>query len=306
MTDISQPFSIGIDLGTTHCAIAVRTSPTDAAELLPIPQFIEIGQVNAHTLLPSFGLQPDETSRDKLSNGLPWGTQHGLVVGEFARSQAYKQPGRVITSSKSWLSHAEVDRTENILPWDADEGVAQCSPVVAASMYLSQLRRAFEHAYPEAGKLSDHNVVLTVPASFDPVARELTLRAAELSGVGVPRLLEEPQSALYSWLSERGNQWREELTAGDLVLVCDVGGGTTDFSLISIVDNDGNLELERIAVGDHILLGGDNMDLTLAFVVRQKLQREKGISLDRWQFKALTQACRIGKELLFSDDALDS
>lgn len=306
MNDSLTRFSIGIDLGTTHCALAVRKNAAKPAELLPIPQFVEIGQVGVRTLLPSFGLQPDETSRDKLSSGLPWGAQHGLVVGEFARTQAYKQPGRVITSSKSWLSHADVDRTENILPWEADEGVAQCSPVIAASMYLSQLRRAFEHAYPEAGKLSQHDVVLTVPASFDPVARELTLRAAELAGIGTPRLLEEPQSALYSWLDERGKQWREELSAGDLVLVCDVGGGTTDFSLISIVDNDGNLELERIAVGDHILLGGDNMDLTLAFVVRQKLQREQGISLDRWQFKALTQACRVGKETLFGDATLDS
>ena len=221
MNDTLPRFSIGIDLGTTHCALAVRKNAAEPAELLPIPQFVEVGQVGVRPLLPSFGLQPDQTSRDKLSSGLPWGAQHGLVVGEFARTQAYKQPGRVITSSKSWLSHADVDRTENILPWEADEGVAQCSPVIAASMYLSQLRRAFEHAYPEAGKLAQHDVVLTVPASFDPVARELTLRAAELAGIGTPRLLEEPQSALYSWLDERGKYGEN---CAETSAVCDVEG----------------------------------------------------------------------------------
>lgn len=297
---------VGIDLGTTHCALAVKRPGAHSFELMNIPQFVDVGQVSSQMLLPSFGLQPDSHQMEQLRDGLDWGYQGGLVVGEFARAQAYKQPGRVITSSKSWLSHEGVDRTENILPWHADEDVSTCSPVIAASAYLTHLRRTFEHTYPEAGSLKDHEVVLTVPASFDPVARELTARAAEIAGLGQPRLLEEPQAALYAWLEEKGDTWRSELNTGDLVLVCDVGGGTSDFSLIEIGEEEGTLTLERIAVGDHILLGGDNMDLTLAFVVRQKLQREKGVSLDRWQTQALTQSCRVAKEALFGDPLLDS
>lgn len=302
----SAKWIIGIDLGTTHCALSVKMPNGQGVELLEIPQFVEVGQVESRVLLPSFGLQPDAQQMGQLRDGLAWGYQGGLVVGEMARNQAYKQPGRVITSAKSWLSHEGVDRTENILPWGADEGVSTCSPVVAASAYLSHLRKAFEHRYPEAGHLKDHEVVLTVPASFDPVARALTLRAAEIAGIGQPRLLEEPQAALYAWLNERGDAWRDELGTGDLVLVCDVGGGTTDFSLIAIGEDEGALALNRIAVGDHILLGGDNMDLTLAFVMRQTLQNSQGVRLDRWQFQALTQACRVAKEALFSDSALTS
>jgi hypothetical protein len=300
----SPKWIVGIDLGTTHCALSVKRPGGNEVELLSVPQFVDVGQVQSNALLPSFGLQPDALQMEQLRDGLPWGYQGGLLVGEMARSQAYKQPGRVITSAKSWLSHEGVDRTENILPWGADEGVTTCSPVIAASAYLTHLRNAFEHNYPEAGSLKDQEVILTVPASFDPVARSLTLRAAEIAGIGQPRLLEEPQAALYAWLNAKGDAWRDELTTGDVVLVCDVGGGTTDFSLIAIDEEQGTLALNRIAVGDHILLGGDNMDLTLAFVVRQQLQKAQGVRLDRWQFQALTQACRVAKESLFNDSAL--
>ena len=305
-TQSESAWSIGIDLGTTHCAMSIRKPGESEFRLLPIPQFVSEGQYMESSLLPSFGLQPEAHQRDALTNGLPWDYHGGLVVGEWARRQAYLQPGRVVTSAKSWLSHADVNRTANILPWGADEGVTTCSPVVASSAYLKHLRQSFEAAYPEASSLSEQNVTLTVPASFDSVARELTVRAAEIGGIGSPILLEEPQAALYAWLYDCGEDWRNRLSPGDVVLVCDVGGGTTDFSLIQIAEADGELQLERIAVGDHILLGGDNMDLTLAFVLRQQLQNTQQVKVDRWQFQSLTQACREAKERLFSDPQLES
>ena len=305
-TQAKAVWSIGIDLGTTHCAMSIRKPGESTFRLLPIPQFVSEGQYTESDLLPSFGLQPEAHQRDALTNGLPWVYHGGLVVGEWARRQAYSQPGRVVTSAKSWLSHADVDRTANILPWGADEGVTTCSPVVASSAYLKHLRQAFESAYPDVSALSEQNVTLTVPASFDSVARELTVRAAEIGGIGSPTLLEEPQAALYAWLYDSGEDWRDRLSPGDVVLVCDVGGGTTDFSLIKIAESEGDLQLERIAVGDHILLGGDNMDLTLAFVLRQHLQKTQQVKVDRWQFQSLTQACREAKERLFSDPQLDN
>ena len=306
MTDAPEGWSVGIDLGTTHCALSFRTNNEERFQILPVPQLVDEGQYSNAELLPSFGLQPPESIRSNLTNALPWTYHGGLVVGQWARKQAYRQPGRVITSAKSWLSHAEVDRNANILPWSADDGVTTCSPVIASSSYLKHLRQAFEYQHPDAGPISSQNVVLTVPASFDSVARELTVKAAEIAGIGAPTLLEEPQAALYAWLDEQGDNWRTQLSPGDVVLVCDVGGGTTDFSLIKIAEIDGDLALERVAVGDHILLGGDNMDLTLAFVVRQQLLHEQQVKIDRMQFQSLTQGCREAKEALLSNPDLDT
>ena len=306
MIPVSEKWCIGIDLGTTNCALSIRRPDSDRTESLEIPQFLDESQVVSSPLLPSFGLQPEEHLRALLTETSPLPYQGGLVVGEWAKKRADQQPGRVVVSAKSWLSNSLVDRSGNILPWKADDGVACCSPLIASAMYLTHLRKAFEQRYPDAGDIAGHNVVLTVPASFDSVAKELTLKAASIAKLGVPTLLEEPQAALYSWLEKKGDDWRNELSEGDVVLVCDVGGGTTDFSLISIRQDEGDLSLERFAVGEHILLGGDNMDLALAFVLRQTLQREHGKAIDRWQFQSLVQSCRRSKERLLSDPALDS
>ncbi|MGZ3440611.1 MAG: Hsp70 family protein [Polyangia bacterium] len=216
----------------------------------------------------------------------------------MARNHGWQVPARLVSSAKSWLSHAGVDRLSAILPWQAPADVSKVSPVEASARYLGHIRAAWDHAHPEA-PLASQDVLITVPASFDTVARELTVRAATDAGLPHVTLLEEPQAAFYSWLGHAGDGWRQQLAVGDVVLVCDVGGGTTDFSLISVSDAEGNLALERVAVGDHILLGGDNMDLALAHTVRARLEKE-GHTLDHWQFASLAHSCRTAKETLLS------
>jgi molecular chaperone DnaK (HSP70) len=207
-------------------------------------------------------------------------------------------PARLIASAKSWLSYAEVDRTVAILPWSSPDDVPKMSPVTASSAYLGHMRDAWGAAFP-AAPLEHQDVFLTVPASFDAVARELTVRAAQDAGLPNITLLEEPQAAFYSWIDANGDGWREGVRVGEVVIVCDVGGGTTDFSLIAVREEHGSLVLDRIAVGDHILLGGDNMDLALAYSVRQRLAEGK-TQLDQWQFRSLTLSCREAKEQLLS------
>jgi molecular chaperone DnaK (HSP70) len=231
---------------------------------------------------------------------LPWVPQARDVVGSFARNQGATTPARLVSSAKSWLSHAGVDRQGEILPWQSPAEVPKLSPVQAAARYLGHLRAAWEQAHPDT-PLPDHDLVLTVPASFDAVARELTVEAAMLAGLPTPTLLEEPQAAMYDWLAQQGPRWRDVLGVGDLVLVVDVGGGTTDFSLIAVQQHDEVLALERVAVGDHILLGGDNMDLALAWLLRTRLEQD-GHTLDEWQMRALTHACRQAKEALLGGD----
>jgi molecular chaperone DnaK (HSP70) len=240
---------------------------------------------------------------------LPWG-EPDHAVGVMARDRGAELPGRLVSSAKSWLSYAGVDRTAPILPFRArgeeageDADVPRVSPVTASSRYLSHLAAAFEAATDEA--LADQDVLVTVPASFDAVARELTAVAAREAGLPNITLLEEPQAAFYAWLDRAGDSWRAKLHPGDVALVCDVGGGTSDFSLIEVSDDGaGNLVLERVAVGDHILLGGDNMDLTLAHVLRQRLAEKKGAGkkLSSKQLRALVHACRRGKETLLGTD----
>jgi len=235
---------------------------------------------------------------------LPWSGTQDFAVGEFARSRGALTPIRLVSSAKSWLCHAGVDRRAAILPFDAPPEVARVSPLEASTRYLAHLRRAWDHAHPDA-PFDQQDVTVTIPASFDPAARELTAEAARSAGYNNLTLLEEPQAALYNWIQGSNGGWRKDVKPGDIILVVDVGGGTSDFSLIAVLERAGKLELHRVAVGDHILLGGDNMDLTLAHVVARKLAAD-GKTLDPWQMRALTYACRAAKESLLSDAALEA
>lgn len=294
-------YVVGIDLGTTHCALSyVDTSEVDARpKLFPIPQLVGKGSLEARPLLPSF-LYVAHTEEGP--QPVPWDAARRFSVGEFARSRGADAPSRVVSSAKSWLSHAAVDRRSALLPMGAPDDVEKISPVEASFRYLEHMAEAWDAAWAAgdpACKLSAQEVVLTVPASFDAAARELTVEAALAAGIENLTLLEEPQAALYAWIDARGDAWRKELKPGDLLLVVDIGGGTTDLSAIAVRESGGALELERVAVGDHILLGGDNMDLTLSYLVRQKLTAE-GKELDSWQMGALMHGCRAAKEALLT------
>ncbi len=304
---MSPKFAVGIDLGTTHSALSyvdLERPPGGAAQpMLAVPQSVAPAQVAERTLLPSCLYLPLAGELPAGSLALPWDATPAALVGTLARDLGAQTPLRLVASAKSWLGHTGVDRRTALLPLDAPESVAQVSPLTASAAYLAHLRAAWDHAHPQAPLRTQH-VTLTVPASFDPAARELTLEAAKLAGLPQVTLLEEPQAALYGWL-ERRPDWREELALGEVILVVDLGGGTTDFSLIAVLEEEGALALQRVAVGDHILLGGDNMDLTLAHVVKQQLEAE-GASLDAWQLRALMHACRHAKETLLSDEGAPS
>ena len=326
-------YVVGIDLGTTNCAVACAevASAGDAradelgAAVAPCPsaQLVAPGEVAERPMLPSFLLLPTALEVAPEAMALPWDGAPGYAVGEMARERGAELPQRLVSSAKSWLSHTGVDRNAAILPWrgavsaadsaDADEqvdGAARVSPVEASARYLAHIRDAWNAAHPDA-PLAAQEVFLTVPASFDAVARELTVSAARQAGLANVTLLEEPQAAFYAWLAEHSGaraaaadgDWRKQLVPGDVVLVCDIGGGTTDFSLIAVTDDgQGNLALERVAVGDHILLGGDNIDLALAHVLMQRLG-DKARKLQARQQRALVYACRRAKEALLAADA---
>lgn len=289
---------VGIDLGTTNCGLA-HTSVGDGqpVELFQIPQLVSPGEIRAEPLMESslYLARGGEFAEELLD--LPWRTSDGRIVGHFAARRGAESLGRLVTSAKSWLCYSGADRTSPILPVDAAEGASRVSPLDATRAYLENLAEAWNYANPEE-PLSEQSVVLTVPASFDAVARELTQRAAEEAGYSGLVLLEEPQAAFYAWL-ERHSDWRERVAAGDLILVVDVGGGTTDFTLIAVTGTDGALGLDRVAVGEHLLLGGDNMDLALAHSVAQALASQ-GRKLDPMQMHALWQQSRLAKERLLS------
>jgi len=299
---MTAQYVVGIDLGTTNSVLAYAPigAENPQVELLPIPQLTAPGNVESRTSLPSFlYLAPDQEAAGGTLD-LPWQAGQTQVAGELARRQAADAPQRTVTAAKSWLCHSRVDRHQAILPWNAPAEVAKVSPVTAAKKYLEHLRSAWEHAFPNAPLASQH-VVLTVPASFDAAARELT-REAALSA-GLPQalvLLEEPQAAVYAWLTSMGDKWRKTLKVGETLLVCDVGGGTTDLTLVGVAEERGELHLRRIAVGDHLLVGGDNMDLALAHFVAGKFA-EKGTKLDPWQSVSLWHACRTAKETLLPE-----
>jgi hypothetical protein len=296
-------YIVGIDLGTTNSALAFcdATVPEEECriEICSIPQLVNPNEVSERSLLPSFLYVPGEFDFPKGSLALPWDPEPKFVIGELARKRGAESPTRLIASAKSWLSNSAVNRNAPILPWNAPDEVPKLSPVEVSSQYLQYLRTVWDSCGAgEQHALAEQEVLLTVPASFDEEARELTRRAAEQAGYRQVTLLEEPQAAFYAWLESQGDGWRRRIKVGDLVLVCDVGGGTTDFSLIMVSEEDGELTLKRVAVGDHLLLGGDNMDLTLARVLQQRLA-SSGHSTDNWQLQGLWHQCRIAKEKLF-------
>jgi molecular chaperone DnaK (HSP70) len=295
---------LGIDLGTTNSALATA-GDDEPARALDIAQVVGPGEIAERPTLPSFLLLPSEHEVTPAQLQLPWSGPMKYAVGTFARDRGAELPHRLVSSAKSWLCNTAIDRTAQVLPFRGAQreleaemaGGERVSPVNASARYLAHLRAAWDDAHEDT-PADEQDVLVTVPASFDAVARELTVVAAREAGFENITLLEEPQAAFYAYLAARGEKWREDLKPGDIVLVCDVGGGTTDFSLIEVADDGGSLVLERIAVGDHILLGGDNMDLALSAIV----QRDLGKPLDAMQQRALVHACRRAKEVLLGTD----
>ena len=330
-------YIIGIDLGTTNSALsyvdlaeqsAVSPGTPPTIHIFDIPQLIAPGTMDNRPVLPSFLYVPGDYDLPAGSTNLPWTNDHPYLVGEGAREQGAKVPGRLVASAKSWLAHGAVDRTAPILPWGAAGEVQKISPVEASKRYLQHLREAWnaimavaqnpqgkpaESGEPaDLGEIDDDArfenqfIVLTVPASFDEVARELTLTAAHEAGFQRVTLLEEPLAAFYAWLSHHEDDWQEQMQDGQLILVCDIGGGTTDFTAIGVHEGESGLRFNRLAVGDHLLLGGDNMDLALGRHVEMKLFGQPG-KLDATRWHQLIQQCRKAKEqLLGAPETTDS
>jgi molecular chaperone DnaK (HSP70) len=305
-------FLVGIDLGTTNTVVAYANAANAAdaqagIELFPIEQLVAPGEVGARPLLPSLRYHPADGELAAGDLQLPWPQQDigHAVLGMLARQLGAQVPGRLVSSAKSWLSHASVDRQAPILPWGADAGVARVSPVAASASYLAYVRAAWNQRFPDA-PLEDQALVLTIPASFDEGARALTLEAARMAGLPALRLVEEPQAAFYDFLHRQRATLREDLADTRRILVCDVGGGTTDFSLIDVAfDDDGEPQLTRSSVGNHLILGGDNMDLALAHLVETRMAAgiEGGMKLSAARLSQLMERCRAAKELLLSNDA---
>jgi molecular chaperone DnaK (HSP70) len=310
-------YLIGIDLGTTNSALAYidldrdRPGPSGggrsapAVETFAVPQLVGPGEIRACPLLPSFLYLPGPHDLPAGATTLPWNdptakpTGPETIVGEFARSQGAKVPGRLVNSAKSWLCHSAVDRTAPLLPWTAPPDVPRLSPLEVSTRYLAHFVAAWNYTHPKPSeRLQDQPVTLTVPASFDDVARSLTVEAAKQAGLTRLTLLEEPQAAFYCWLAMHAGPESGQLRPGMHCLVVDVGGGTTDFSLIEVAEDRGEPTFRREAVGEHLLLGGDNMDMTLARQVESRL----GGRVDPIQFAALVQACRQAKEQLLATD----
>jgi molecular chaperone DnaK (HSP70) len=305
---MSTLFSIGIDLGTTNSAVAVEEFESGRATIVDITQILGINQIGEKPILPSalYIPHPDEFQESQVR--LPWSKTGGEpIIGYFARNHGATIPDRLISSAKSWLSNFHVDPKSPVLPWKSDIKEQKLSAFDCSRRYLEHIKEGFLYAESVQGRtwnLAEGQVVLTVPASFDEIARNLTAAAAEAAGFSKVVLLEEPQAAFYAWTAQAGNSWRTQVKRGDMVLVCDIGGGTADFSLIAVSEKEGNLEAERISVGEHLLLGGDNMDLALAYTLQAKLEAA-GKTIDGWQFLALIHAVSAAKVSLFSDLALD-
>ena len=305
---MSTQFSLGIDLGTSNSVVAITDLQTDQAEIVEVTQILGSNQVGEKPTLASALYIPHRDEFEENAFPLPWenGAGDATIIGHFARDHGALIPDRLVTSAKSWLSNPHIDPRQPALPWKSDIKEGKLSPFECSRRYLEHLKNGFLYAERAQGRdwdLAEGQIVVTVPASFDEVARGLTADAAEAAGLGKVILLEEPQAAFYAWIAQAGKKWRSLVSPGDLVLVCDVGGGTADFSLITVTDNGGALELERISVGEHILLGGDNMDLALAYMLQAQLAAE-GRSLDAWQFLALVHAASKAKIALFEDDSI--
>ncbi|TWT82189.1 Chaperone protein DnaK [Planctomycetes bacterium CA13] len=304
-------YVVGVDLGTTNCAMCyVDTDNADwSVKTFKIPQWVDFGQRETRETLPSFHY---ELTSDEKSAGhrLPWqkkGTEH--CVGVLARDSGTRHPGRRAASAKSWLSHEGVDRTADLLPWHGDADVTRLSPVEASSRYLAHLRAAWDHAHPEY-PLNEQDVVITLPASFDEVARELTVTAAKQAGLPRVYLIEEPQAAFYSWIDRQGDDWHTQVTPGQLILVCDIGGGTTDLTLIRVRtagEKGDQVQFHRVAVGRHLILGGDNLDLAVARLAESEITASGSVeSLSPAQWDRLVQVSRSVKEAMLGDDRPDT
>src|SRR5580692_11759902 len=278
---------IGIDLGTTNSALAyIDEREAEDRDFPPLhifetPQLVAAGRSEPRRTLPSFLFLED-----------------GQPVGLYAREQGALVPTRLVHSAKSWLSNPDVDRTAKILPWDSQETGRVLSPVEVSARFIAKFREEWDRAMP--APLAEQDIVLTVPASFDEEARELTVMAARDAGIEKLTLLEEPAAAFYSWISNNLAQSRKKLFDGQTVLVCDVGGGTSDFTLIRVSRENDRVDFTRTAVGKHLLLGGDNLDLTLAWLVESKL----GVPLSVRQRSGLRRQCSAAKEKLLTDENL--
>ncbi len=301
-------YIIGIDLGTTNTAVAyVDTKAADLrVRIFPVPQLVAPGEVAERRQLPSFLYLASEHDLSPAETALPWDEARRLVVGELAREQGARVASKMVASAKSWLCHSAVDRAAAILPWGAGEETAKMSPVTASAMLLRHIQEAWDNAHPqEDADFCDQEVMVTVPASFDEGARELTLAAADTAGCGDVVLLEEPQAAFYAWIEDHPAAKRKALLkANHTVLVFDIGGGTTDFTLIDVQDDGENFE--RTAVGDHLLLGGDNIDLTLALAVEKRLQDAGAKKLGTLQWQSLVHTARMAKERLLTSEDIES
>lgn len=307
---MSKKYIIGVDLGTTNCTASyIQDSGSEKffeekdQEIVQfaIPQITEPGEQRGELSLPSFLYFPLEEELSKKNMSISWDCERSFCVGLCARSRGAEIPERLVASIKSWLCHDGIDRRKKQFPEGAE--VDKLSPVEITSEYLKHIREAWEESHSDA-PFSEQTVLITVPASFNPDARQLVQEAAEMASYPKVILLEEPQAAFYAWLNKYRDNWRKTLSLGDRILVIDIGGGTTDFSLIGVGEKEGSLVLERLSVGSHLLLGGDNMDLSLAYVVKGKLE-EEGHEVDEWQLRQLVYACREAKESLLSDESLE-
>ncbi len=294
-------YIVGIDLGTTHCALSAAALQDPAVHLRKIPQLVALGQVSGQTLLPSFMYLPARGELPATELALPWGPQE-QVVGALAHQLGAKAPNRLVASAKSWVCHGGVNRRAPILPWNAPDGQEQISPFEAQVAYLAHLRAAWEHQHPDA-PLHEQDVVVTVPASFDEGSRTLTSEAAAEAGLGDVHLLEEPQAAFYDFLGAHTDDLAAQLGTAKLILVVDVGGGTTDLTLLTVAPDSqtDKPRVDRIAVGGHLMLGGDNMDAALASFALDKAKMQRPDDATLWS--ALVQSARRAKETLFGDDA---
>lgn len=299
-------YIIGIDLGTTNCTMAYAAQELEKNEIkqFEIPQITAAGIQGDHLTLPSFLYFPMQEELNAKIAGIDWDSERKYCAGVFARERGSEIPSRMIASAKSWLCHSGINRRDKTLPLGTEEHLEKMSPLEACSKLLLHLKEAWDAKMAKTPFVKQQ-VLITVPASFDPSARQLVQEAAALAGYPEIVLLEEPQAAFYSWLHDQGEMWRQSLKVGDSVLVVDIGGGTTDFSLIAVEDEKGDLSLQRMAVGTHLLLGGDNIDLAFAYLAKEKLEAQ-GHSIDDWQFQSLIHVCRQAKENLLGEQAPDS
>lgn len=310
-----KKYVVGIDLGTTNCAVsyvdvsapkdthpsgADKHSKKNLIKVFNIPQLTGHGEFTRISVLPSFLYLPGEYDISKEVLKHPWKKRDDMFAGSFARDHGSKIPSRLVSSAKSWLCNPKADRRSKILPWGT-EGIEKVSPVVATSEYLLHIKNAWNNSVKEEDSfLENQYVVITVPASFNEEARELTMEAVKIAGLsGSVTLLEEPLAAFYSWLIKHETDWHKEVNPNELIFICDVGGGTTDFSLISLKQSQGTPRFERIAVGEHLILGGDNIDLELAKIVEAKFKSKTPLTDDKW--KTLCHRCREAKEKILEN-----